>query len=253
MFSVEQKLMKIRSVTTVAEFKGDGREHAQNVKLEWTTDNGVLAEFDPQLRSAFYQKDDGKPPVGDGNQGELSLPRQDVELTKLRIPFLQMPVKFKKEFAGYEMVYHCGASEQSNISLSDVELSDFSFDMKDGGTVVVVFNAYGKPNAVDQGKIDQMLQLECEVSLVPPTEKQADIEQTASKPKRERKKTAAEKAGGDDDPFKGSDLARGAENGPAAADESGSGERPEGEEPAAGDGEQASRGGTHWPFPQSIQ
>lgn len=213
MLSIEQQLMKIRSVTTVAEFKGDGREHAQNVKLEWTTDNGVLAEFDPQLRSAFYQKDDGRQKANNEGQGELSLPRQDVELTKLRIPFLQMPVKFKKEFAGYEMVYHCGASEKSNITLSEVELSDFSFDMKDGGTVLVVFNAYAKPNAADQGKIDQMMQLECEVTLTPPTEKQAQLvpeKRGGGHPK----KTAAEKV--DEDPFRGSDLARGAENGPGA-------------------------------------
>jgi hypothetical protein len=206
MFSVEQKLMKIRSVTTVAEFKGDGREHAQNVKLEWTTDNGVLAEFDPQLRSAFYQKDDGKQNANDAGQGELSLPRQDVELTKLRIPFLQMPVKFKKEFAGFEMVYHTGASEQSNIRLEGVELSDFSFDMKDGGTVLVVFNAYAKPNAADQGKIDQMMQLECEISLTPPSEKQADLVEQSRKAKAPKKKTAAEKAGGADDPFAGTDI-----------------------------------------------
>lgn len=244
MFSIEQQLMKIRSVTTVAEFKGDGREHAQNVKLEWTTDNGVLAEFDPQLRSAFYQRDDGKQKVSAEGQGELSLPRQDVELTKLRIPFLQMPIKFKKEFAGYQIVYHCGASEQSNITLSDVELSDFSFDMKEGGTVLVVFNAYAKPNAVDQGRIDQMMQVECEVSLIPPTEKQAEL--VPEKRGRGRpKKTAAEKVEQEGDPFEGSDLARGAENGPGA-----DGEQP-GEEDTeeAVAAEQAARDGGAWPFP----
>lgn len=205
MFSVDKKLMKIRSVTTVAEFKGDGREHAQNVKLEWTTDNGVLAEFDPQLRSAFYQKDDGKQRANEEGQGELSIPRQDVDLTKLRIPFLQMPIKFKKEFAGYEIVYHCGATDESCIKLSDVGLSDFSFDMKDGGTVLVVFNAYAKPNAADQGKIDQMMQVECEVSLIPPTEKQTDLTLIKA-PKK--KKTAAEKIAEEGDPLAGSDLAQ---------------------------------------------
>jgi hypothetical protein len=231
MLSIEQQLMKIRSVTTVAEFKGDGREHAQNVKLEWTTDNGVLAEFDPQLRSAFYQKDDGKQKANNEGQGELSLPRQDVELTKLRIPFLQMPVKFKKEFAGYEMVYHCGASEKSNITLSEVELSDFSFDMKDGGTVLVVFNAYAKPNAADQGKIDQMMQLECEVTLTPPTEKQAQL---APVKETKKKKTAAEKA--DEDPFANTDIPAAQ----AAAAEKASGKEKKPMDPAAA-----------WPFPSN--
>ncbi|KAE8757355.1 hypothetical protein FSO04_24355 [Paraburkholderia madseniana] len=232
MFSIEQKLMKIRSVTTVAEFKGDGREHAQNVKLEWTTDNGVLAEFDPQLRSAFYQKEDGKQKSSDDGQGEFTMPLPDVELTKLRIPFLQMPVKFKKDFVGYQMVYHCGASDKSNITLSDVQLSDFSFDMKDGGTVLVVFNAYAKPNAADQGKIDQMMQTEIEITLAPPEVKQTDFVDQANKAKKPNKKTAAEKVETEGDPFANTDI-------PPLAEETA--------------GEQKSRDGVAWPFPQSIQ
>jgi hypothetical protein len=208
MFSVEQKLMKIRSVTTVAEFKGDGREHAQNVKLEWTTNNGVLAEFDPQLRSSFYQLEDGRTNSNEQGQEEISMPQVDDKLTKLRVPLLQMPVKFKKEFAGFQMVYHIGASEQSFIKLEDVELSDFSFDMKDGGTVLVVFNAYAKPNAADQGKIDQLMQLECEISLVPPdTTKQGSLPlEGKGKRAAPKKKTAAEKVGGADDPFANTDI-----------------------------------------------
>ncbi|HTI18641.1 MAG TPA: hypothetical protein VL598_13325 [Trinickia sp.] len=62
-----------------------------------------------------------------------------------------------------------------------------------------------------------MAQTEVECTFRAPEQTQADlVDQAQGRGKRSvpKKKTAAEKVGGDDDPFKGSDLARGAENGP---------------------------------------
>ena len=42
MFEIDQKLVKVRSVTNVPEFKGEKREHACSVKFEFQTDNTVL-------------------------------------------------------------------------------------------------------------------------------------------------------------------------------------------------------------------
>jgi hypothetical protein len=160
------------------------------------------------LPSSIRSFEDGRPSANHAGQEEIPMPQVADKMTKLRVPLLQMPVKFKKEFAGYQMVYHIGASEQSQIKLEDVELSDFSFDMKEGGTVLVVFNAYAKPNAADQGKIDQLMQLECEISLVPPdTTKQANLP-LDGKAKRTtpKKKTAAEKVQEEGDPFANTDI-----------------------------------------------
>lgn len=231
MFSIDQKLVKVRSVTCVAEFKGDRREHACSVKFEYKTDNTVLDELLPGLRRAFYERDNGKTKTGDDGQQEMSLPRQDLDLTSRKLVDVNMPLKIKKECAGYELIYHCGASEESFITLGEVALSDFSLDLQPGGTVLVVFGAYAKPEAAEQGRIDHMAQTEIEITLTPPTEKQPELTPAASG--RGRKKTAAQKIAESGDPLAGSDLAQ---------DHT----RIEGTPP---DGEQASRDGGAWPFP----
>lgn len=206
MFEIEQKLVKVKSVTCVAEFKGDKREHACSVKFEYQTDNTVLDVLEPGLRKAFYEKDNGKTKTDEEGQGELSLPRQDVDLTQRKLPLVNMPLKLSKELAGYHLTYHCGASEASEIRLAEVELSDFAVNLQPGGTVTVIFNAYSKPGADVQGRIDHMAQTEIEISLIAPEERQQELKPADGK--GSRKKTAAEKTGGSDDPFAGSDLAQ---------------------------------------------
>ncbi|WP_244191319.1 hypothetical protein [Ralstonia insidiosa] len=205
MFEIETKLVKVRSVTNVAEFKGEKRDHACSVKFEYQTDNMVLDVLEPGLRKAFYEKDNGKTQTNDAGQDEMSLPRQDVDLTQRKLPLVNMPLKLTKELAGYHLTYHCGASEASEIRLAEVELSDFAVNLQPGGTVTVVFNAYSKPGADVQGRIDHMAQTEVEISLIAPDEKQQELAGTSTKG---AKKTAAEKKGGSDDPFAGSDLAQ---------------------------------------------
>lgn len=205
MFSIDRKLIKVRSVTNVPEFKGEKREHACSVKFEYQSDNTILDILEPGLRKAFYEKDNGKPKTGDDGQQEMALPREDLDLTSRKLAGVHMPLKIKKEMVGYELVYHCGASDESFIKLGEVALSDFSLDLQPGGTVLVMFSAYSKPGADVQGRIDHLAQTEIEITLTPPTEKQADLVDKAKAPK---KKTAAEKAGGSDDPFANSDLAK---------------------------------------------
>ncbi|TAM07218.1 MAG: hypothetical protein EPN70_03330 [Paraburkholderia sp.] len=217
MFEIDRELVKVRSVTNVPEFKGEKREHACSVKFEFQTDNTVLDVLEPGLRKAFYEKDNGKAKTNDEGQGELALPRQDLDLTQRKLPLVHMPLKLKKDFAGYRLVYHCGASEASEIKLGEVALSDFSVDMQPGGSVLVTFSSYSKPGADVQGRIDHMAQTEIEISLLPPEEKQTDLVDKGSK--GSKKKTAAEKVGGDDDPFAGSDLARDAQDEQSEGDE----------------------------------
>lgn len=204
MFSIDRKLIKVRSVTNVPEFKGEKREHACSVKFEYQSDNTILDILEPGLRKAFYEKDNGKPKVGDDGQQEMALPREDLDLTSRKLAGVHMPLKIKKEMAGYELVYHCGASDESFIKLGEVALSDFSLDLQPGGTVLVMFSAYSKPGADVQGRIDHLAQTEIEITLTPPTEKQADLVDKARK--APKKKTAAEKVGGEDDPFANTDI-----------------------------------------------
>lgn len=205
MLSIERKLVRIKKVTGVEEFKGDRRDYGCSVRIEWIAPNTVLDVFDKDARPAFYERDTGNPGTNDEGQGELSLPRADVELTKRKLIYIETPVRFKKEMDGYTIVFHRGATEKSDISLSEVKLDDFTADPHDGGSVLMGCNAYMKPPVEVRGYIDHMSKTEIEITLTPPAA-QPDLVEKAGKPKRERKKTAAEKVGGDDDPFAGTDI-----------------------------------------------
>lgn len=202
MLSIEHKLVKIKKVTGVEEFKGDKRDYGCSVRIEWIAPNTVLDFFDKDARPAFYERETGKPNSNDEGQGELSLPRADVELTKRKCVFIETPIAFKKELDGYTIVFHRGATEKSDISLSEVKLDSFTADPHDGGSVLMGCNAYMKPPVEQRGYIDHMSKTEIEITLTPPTEKQPDLVDKAGKGAKQ--KTAAEKV--DQDPFKGTDI-----------------------------------------------
>ena len=207
MLSLEQKLVKVKKVTPVEEFKGDKRDYGCSVRIEWLGDNTTLDTLDKHLRLAFYERENGKPRVEPSGQEGMPLPRVDVELTARKSVNVQMPLRLKNEYDGYTIVFHRGATEASAIRLTEVRLTDFDVDLQDGGSVLYSCNAYVKPTVNDRGPIDHMSKTEIEVTLTPPAAKPDDLVDKANKGRTATaKKTAAEKAG--DDPFAGSDLAR---------------------------------------------
>jgi hypothetical protein len=204
MISFERKLVKIKKVTGVEEFKGDKRDYGCSVRIQWVAANTVLDEFDKHVRTAYYERDTGKPAANPAGQEEMSLPRQDVELTKRKCINVVTPLHFVKEYDGYEIIFHRGATDKSEIKLTEVKLDDFMADPQEGGSVLMECNAYMKPAAEVRGFIDHMSKTEIEITLTPPVAKQAEIKL----PKESKKKAAADKIGTDADPFANSDLAQ---------------------------------------------
>jgi hypothetical protein len=172
MFSLFQAKAKIVAVTVLSELHGRDRVAGCCVTLEMSTNNLILSEFDSQLRHALYSRDPDRV-----RQPDLTGIEDDMDgLTTLKFPKLGMPLKFDWEGAGYTLHFHIGASGREDIILLDVELGGFTFECKDGGTVITKFKAMAHPNAVEQGKIDHMLQLETEISLQPPSDRQKRID-----------------------------------------------------------------------------
>lgn len=237
-FEMDRTLIKIVAVTPVSEFKGDKRDHGISVTFERHFDNTILDEFDKDLRPALYKAEDGSPKANEAGQGEFTMPLQDVKLTARKCLTIQMPMKLRKEMAGWQVVYHRGATPQSDIVASDVRFSDFVMvDACEGGSVPLRFKGYQKLPPELQGYVDHMAQTEVECTFRAPEAKQEDLVDQAQKGGRNKKKTAAEKVGTDGDPFAGSDLARGAENGTtdgdSDADHDGDGDSAESAEEAA--------------------
>lgn len=230
---MERKLIKIIAVQPVAEFKGDQRDHGVSVTFERNFDNTVLDEFGDDLLTTLFKEEDGKPKTDADGNGELTMPLPGVKLTARKCQWIPMPLKLRKILEGWQIVYHRGASPQSDIKAMDVKFSDFVLvDACEGGTTPLRFKAYQKLPPELQGYVDHMAATEVECTFRAPEKTQADLVDQAQG-KGRKKKTAAEKIAESGDPLAGSDLAQ---------DHT----RIEGTPP---DGEQASRDGGAWPFP----
>lgn len=202
MISFDRKLIKVKKVSAVDEFKGDKTDYGCSVRLEWVAANTILDEFDKHVRTAYYERDTGKSSASAEGQGELSLPRQDVDLTKRKCINVVTPLHFVKEFDGYEIIFHRGATEKSDIKLTEVRLDNFVGDPQEGGSVLMSCSAYMKPAAEVRGFIDHMSKTEIEITLTPPTETQPEL----TPAKISRKKTAGEKVSTEQDPFHNTDI-----------------------------------------------
>lgn len=162
MFSLANKTAKLTSVNPRAEIHGSDHVMAADLKFEIKVGNDVLSEFDPSLKSSLYKK-------ADGPQGELI---QEVgHLPSLKFP-LMGPVKWGKEFSGYEVVVHYGVSGKGDIRLMTCEVDQFRFDCQDGGTVVIGFRVIAHPEPVELGRLCEMIQQEVELSMIEPSEEQ---------------------------------------------------------------------------------
>lgn len=158
MFSLANQAAKLTSVNPRAEIHGTDHVMAADLKFEIKVGNDVLSEFDPSLKSSLYKK-------ADGPQGELITDAG--HLPSLKFPIMG-PVKWGKEFSGYETVIHYGVSGAQDIHLIDCEVDNFSFDCQDGGTVAVSFRVIAHPEPTELGRLCEMIQQEVEMSLIEP-------------------------------------------------------------------------------------
>lgn len=206
---MERKLIKIIAVHPVAEFKGDEKDHGLSVTFERNFDNTVLDEFGDDLLTTLFKEEDGKPKTDASGNGELEIPVPGLKLTARKCLWIPMPLKLRKILEGWQIVYHRGATPQSDIKAMDVKFSDFVLvDACEGGTTPLRFKAYQKLPPELQGYIDHMAATEVECTFRAPEQTQADLVDQAQGKGRRKKKTAAEKIAEEGDPLAGSDLAQ---------------------------------------------
>lgn len=157
MFSLANQKAKLTSVNPRAEIHGQDRKMAVDLKFDVKVSNDVLSEFDASLKSALYKKSDA--------QGDLI--DEPGHLPALKFP-LMGPVKWGKDFSGYEIVIHYGVSGDQDIHLIDCQVDNFRFDCMDGGSVGVAFRVIAHPDNTEVGRLCEMIQTEVEMSLIEP-------------------------------------------------------------------------------------
>jgi len=150
---------KVRLVHKNERLEKHGEEEvlACDLDFEYDSANSILAEFHPELRSVMYKRPDDV-------QGELE--EDPAHLTALRVPELGGHVKFAGAQEKSELVFSRG--QKKHLVFAEAKIHKFSFDCKDGGTVIVRFQAQVHPDEGQSGKLSGLLQdKHCLLTIVP--------------------------------------------------------------------------------------
>lgn len=159
MFTLQNQLCKIVSVTNVSEKHGKERKPALSIGLYVVGSGDVLDQFDNALRPMLYRKPQPTP-------GEL--PMEHDGMTELRFPFMRN-FAWDRKYAGYLLRFHIGATGADDVLLAECGLKDIRFVAQEGGSVGVGFKVTAHPNnEVDHGRIATRLQQEIFIDLTPP-------------------------------------------------------------------------------------
>lgn len=161
MFEVTQHTAKMASFNPRAEKHGDENKPAGDIKFELTAHSSVLNEFHPGYRKFLYRK------PGVGEQPGLPFADDD-DLTALAQPNLK-PLKLDEKFPGYVLEICAGLESSEPLILSDVELSNFTFEPMNGGSVAITFSVTCHPDADASGALCQAIQNVVDITLTKPS------------------------------------------------------------------------------------
>lgn len=181
MFELDQTQIRILNFNPRVEKHGEENVPAGDLKIEVTVHNGVLDAFDKSLRSMLYRK------PTKGEQTDLEFPGSD-GMTQLRLPHLA-PQKWDEDFPGYTIKIIEGMGLSDPITLTGCELSHFTFEAKEGGSVQITFRASFQHDRGQAGALCELIQETVEASVIPPSgnpkqqaknDPQADLDRDAA-------------------------------------------------------------------------
>lgn len=124
----------VRSLNVRSEMHGKEPKPAIDIGFCVTGSNALLAMFETGMPRQFYMPADGT----NEDEPELDGVAPISNLTVLRSQRLKMPLKLAGEYPGRQLIIDYGLGGKSNIELSG-DVGEFNVDMKQGGTVEIVF------------------------------------------------------------------------------------------------------------------
>lgn len=139
---------------------------AMDLNFTYETNNSVLAMFSPSLRGCLYMADQPA-------EGALAL--SDDNLSKLRNPALGQGKKgfdwLVGELVGATLIFHKGIDEKSEIAFDEVKIGKYKLECREGGTVVVHFQAQLHPTTDKQMAFlsKALVNKICTLSITPPS------------------------------------------------------------------------------------
>lgn len=168
MFALQKHTVKVSNFNPRAEKNGDANVLAGDIKFEACCGRNVLDDFDASLRAMLFRV-----PA----QGETLVTFNDGDgATGLRMPKLK-PLVWDEEFTGYTLTVHSGLGLIEPLVIEGVDLSNFTFEALEGGSVKAGFRASCHPDQEQSGALCELIQEKVEISLDPPANdaRQADL------------------------------------------------------------------------------
>ncbi|WP_175770345.1 hypothetical protein [Burkholderia anthina] len=221
---IERAMAKITSVTPIMEKHGKKKKRpAHSIIFEFAMTNTVLDSLDQNgLRDAFYRKPIGASVDPKTQQTKIDTSSVNDGISQLRFPWWQQWIDIPGDLTGWTLTLHTGNTERSHIVLDEAKISAFQVLPKDLAITLVKCKAIVHPTAHEKGKIDELLQTDVPVSIMPPDSGvQGDLighsaptqdDAGEDEDEQEGATPAAAASSGDapiEDPFAGTDLARG--------------------------------------------
>ncbi|MBJ9695721.1 hypothetical protein [Burkholderia cenocepacia] len=191
--------------------------------------NTVLDSLDSNgLRDAFYRKPAGPSVDPKTQQSKIDTSNVSDGISQLRFPWWQQWIDIPGDLTGWNLTLHTGNTERSHIVLDEAKISAFQVLPKDLGITLVKCKAIVHPTAHEKGKIDELLQTDVPVSILPPDSGDQASLPMGAETSEDEDDDGADAGDGDaqqdvegdmqaaaagdappEDPFAGTDLARG--------------------------------------------
>ncbi|GJH31404.1 hypothetical protein CBA19CS91_01625 [Paraburkholderia hospita] len=223
---IERAMAKVTSVTPIMEKHGKKKKRpAHSIIFEFSMSNTILDRMDGHgLRNAFYCKRESAS-VDKRGQTQIDTSSVSDGISKLRFPWWTQWIDVPGELTGWVLTLHTGNTERSHIVLEEAKVSAFQVLPKDLAVTLVKCKAIVHPTAHEKGKIDELLQTDVPVSIMPPDagqqaelpgtntddpdDEESDDEQPGDGEQPEPEQAAPSGDAPIEDPFAGTDLARG--------------------------------------------
>jgi hypothetical protein len=169
MFSIQQQTATLAHLNVRAEKHGDEDVGAADLKISLTASNGILAEFHPVLRAAFYKAPETPP-----DQDEIFQSPADA-LTVRKFGTLIETVRLKHEIRGAAVTIGFGLGGASDIKLETVDVDHFAAELLEGGSCNITFRVKCSPSSDQIARLYEVLGGEIDITVTPPVNPQGSL------------------------------------------------------------------------------
>lgn len=182
-FTLNRDRCTLANLNLRAERHGDESEPAIDIKLSYDSANNLLSKINPDLRVAFYRKDDNRDLIEADHLPALRFPQMGAISWELEVPRTTLRIH---------------QDDGTDIVLKGGKTNKFKLEFKEGGTVEWTFRCqFSKPDAYLTALLMAHINQAVVVSLASEAEEEdpdlfQQVEQQTQEPKSDAR-LAAEK------------------------------------------------------------